>query len=585
MMIRILLLLTSMTAHAWAQYSRGVNLAGAEFGENRIPGSLNTDYTYNSEASFRYFGDKNLTLIRLPVRWERLQPTLGGPLEAVNLSALKRDIGWAKAHGDKVIIDVHNYGRYKINEAGVVKEYVIDNFYDGVVKVSGADFADLWVKLSNEFKLEAAVYAYDLMNEPHDMGTADWKSISQAVLTAIRNNGDDKLIMVPGDSYSSADRWPVVHGPVSWISDPVNKFVYEAHQYFDRDNSGTYTRTYDQELALNPNLATVGQTRLAHFVDWCRSNSVKGFLGEYGIPGNDPRWDTVLDNFLRSLDDAAFDGAYWAAGEWWGAYSLSVQPLNSFTIDKPHLGTLAKHLAPPFFTTLPAATSRSFTLAPESLGSGYGVGLAPITQAAALPLPTSISGLQVELTDSNGFTTLAPLIYVSPTQINYVVPAGTAAGHVTAAVKQMGNVVATGSLQVESVAPSLFSANGNGYGVAAAQVLRIKSDGTQSYEPVARADQKQQAFAPEPIDFGDPSDRLFVLLYGTGFRNLSGIDGASLQIGPTGVPLLFAGAQPDFPGLDQANAELPRSLAGAGEVPVLLKVDGKTANPVTLMFR
>ena len=585
MMTRILLLLTGMTAHTWAQYSRGVNLAGAEFGENKIPGSLNTDYTYNSEASFRYFGDKNLTLIRLPIRWERLQPTLDGPLEALNLNALKRDIGWAKAHGDRVIIDVHNYGRYKINEGGAVKEYVIDNFYDGVTKVSGANLADLWLKLSNEFKLEPVVYAYDLMNEPHDMGTADWKSISQAVLTAIRNHGDDKLIMVPGDNYSSADRWPVVHGPVSWISDPAGNFVYEAHQYFDRDNSGTYTRTYDQELALNPNLATVGQTRLAHFVDWCRSNGVKGFLGEYGIPGNDPRWDTVLDNFLRSLDDAGFDGSYWAAGEWWGPYSLSIQPQSNFSIDKPHLGTLAKHLAAPFFTTLPAATSRSFTLAPAALAAGYGAGLASVTQAAALPLATSIGGMQVELTDSSGSKTLASLIYVSPTQINYVVPAGTALGRVTATVQNMGRAVATGSFEVENVAPAVFSANGNGYGVAAAQILRIKSDGTQSYEPVARLDQQQQAFVAEPIDFGDPSDRLFVLLYGSGFRNLSGLDGTSLQIGPRGVPLLFAGAQPDFPGLDQANAELPRSLSGAGEVAVILKVDGKTANPVTLVFR
>lgn len=202
---------------------------------------------------------------------------LGGPLDATNLNALKRNIAWAKTNGAKVIIDPDNHGRYKINEGGVLKEYLIDECYDGAVKVSSANSQNLWVRLSNEFKYEAAVYAYDLMNEPHDTGKADWKAISQAALTAIRNNGDNKLIMVPGDAWSAANRWPSVHGPTTWTSDPANNFMCEAHQYFDSDNSGTYKRTYDQELAGYTNLATLDQTRVAQFVDWCNSNGVRGY--------------------------------------------------------------------------------------------------------------------------------------------------------------------------------------------------------------------------------------------------------------------------------------------------------------------
>src|SRR2546425_8201010 len=186
----------------------------------------------------------------------------------------------------RVVIDIHNYGRYKIDEGGL-KEYVIDNRYGGVVKISGADLAVLWVRLSTEFKFDPAVYVYDLMNEPHDMGTADWKAISQAVLTAIRKNRDEKLIMVPGDAWSSADAWPRVHGPRGWIDDPVQNFAYEAHEYFDRDNSGTYAGPYQEDLA------ALARTRLAHFVDWCRANGVRGYLGEYGVPNNDSRWLAV----------------------------------------------------------------------------------------------------------------------------------------------------------------------------------------------------------------------------------------------------------------------------------------------------
>ena len=55
------------------------------------------------------------------------------------------------------------------------------------------------------------------MNEPHDMGTAGWQVISQTALTAIRDNGDNKLIMIPGDGWSGAESWEDNNGPNGWI--------------------------------------------------------------------------------------------------------------------------------------------------------------------------------------------------------------------------------------------------------------------------------------------------------------------------------------------------------------------------------
>jgi uncharacterized protein (TIGR03437 family) len=99
---------------------------------------------------------------------------------------------------------------------------------------------------------------------------------------------------------------------------------------------------------------------------------------------------------------------------------------------------------------------------------------------------------------------------------------------------------------------------------------------------VAQFDAGQNRFVPAPIDFGDPTDRLFLLLYGTGFRNAST---ATLRVGTILVPLQYAGKQPQFLGLDQANAELPRTLIGAGNVVLTFAADNKAANPVTLLFR
>lgn len=557
-----------MALSSFGQYSRGINLAGAEFGENNLPGVLGTNYTFNSETTYRYFGAKNLSLVRVMLRWERLQPVLRGALDPSYLAGIKNNIAWAKAHGNGVILEIHNYGRYKITENGILNTYVIDNNYGGVVKVPASALADLWTRISAEFRDESTIYAYDLMNEPHDMGTANWKTISQAALLAVRAAGDNHLIMVPGDDWSSAEQWARVHGPTGWIADPANNFAYEAHQYFDYDSSGSYALTYDQELAMNPNLATSGAARIKPFLDWLKNNSVRGYLGEYGVPNTDARWNTVLDSCLEALDAAGLDGTYWAAGEWWGDYSLSVQPLNNFAVDRPQLSVLSSHLTPGSFTTVSAASAGGFVFAPDSLVTGYGSGL---TRDAV-----------VELTDATGAKMSATLLFASATQVNYLVPATAAPGRLDVVVRNSATVLARGSLELDRVAPTLFSANADGRGVAAAQIVRVKSDGTQSYEAVAQFDAGKGRYVALPIDFGASTDRIFLLLYGTGFRNAAG---TTLQIGTVTIPLLYAGPQSQYAGLDQANAELQRSLAGTGEVTVAFTADGKAANTVTLSFR
>src|SRR6202167_1785873 len=130
------------------------------------------------------------------------------------------------------------------------------------------------------------------------MGVANWNTIAQMALAAIRANGDNKTIMIPGDGWSNATYWSSYNGSAPFITDPANNYYYEAHLYFNSDFSGTYAETYDQELAANPNMATVGATRSPPFVFWCQTNNVPCYLGEYGIPTDYPRWLPGLDNFL-----------------------------------------------------------------------------------------------------------------------------------------------------------------------------------------------------------------------------------------------------------------------------------------------
>lgn len=63
----------------------GVNLSGAEFG-NVYPGVDGTHYGYPTEKDLDYFKAKGLYLVRFPFRWERIQPTMNGELNATELA-------------------------------------------------------------------------------------------------------------------------------------------------------------------------------------------------------------------------------------------------------------------------------------------------------------------------------------------------------------------------------------------------------------------------------------------------------------------------------------------------------------------
>jgi uncharacterized protein (TIGR03437 family) len=191
-----------------------------------------------------------------------------------------------------------------------------------------------------------------------------------------------------------------------------------------------------------------------------------------------------------------------------------------------------------------------------------------------VPLPALLAEVSVSITDSAGVDRWASLFYVSPGQINCQIPAGTAVGTATLRVLRQNRVVAGGQVQIESVAPALFTANADGKGAPAAVALRIAADGSQTQLPVFHC---AATCTPAPIDLGAESDQVILLLFGTGIR---GGKSVSARIGGVEAPVLGAAAQGQFVGLDQVNVRLPRQLAGHGEVDLVLTVDGKAANMV-----
>lgn len=297
----------------------GVNLAAAEFG-HRLPGSYGKDYTYPTAEELDYYKRKNLKLIRLPFAWERIQPTLNSPLDAAEVSHMTDFLNAADARGMHVILDAHNYGRYG---HGTFSDVTNHGNAIGSSAVPVAAFADLWSRMARQFQGHPSLVGYDLMNEPHDMGgDSTWPSAAQAAVDAIRAADVTHYVFVEGDNWATADTWLMANNANLDINDPTGLIVYEAHQYFDRNSSATYSGSYDKDGGYS----RIGVDRLQPFTTWLNQHHHRGWLGEYGVPDNDHRWLTVLDNLLATMRQQGIWGTYWAGGPWWGDNRLSCEP-------------------------------------------------------------------------------------------------------------------------------------------------------------------------------------------------------------------------------------------------------------------
>jgi uncharacterized protein (TIGR03437 family) len=223
-------------------------------------------------------------------------------------------------------------------------------------------------------------------------------------------------------------------------------------------------------------------------------------------------------------------------------------------------------------------------LARGSIAAAFGEALALTTEAATtLPLPLSLAGTSVRVRDSKGIERFARLFAVTPGQINYQIPEDSATGPATITVLGGDASVFSGPAQISAVAPAIFSANSNGRGVAAAVVLRVKDDGSQSYELPFQYDPVRREFLAAPIEIG--ADQVFLLLYATGVRNRSALEAVSAIIGDAPAPVDYAGPAPGFFGLDQTTVRLPQSLAGRGLTTISLLVENIPANSVEILIR
>jgi hypothetical protein len=295
------------------QQMTGVNLAGGAFDGWAL---YQTD-----PLEWDYYHSKGLDLIRLDFKWERIQPTLYGTVDFTDLDA---EVALANARGMKVVLDMHNYARY-------------NNELIGSSNVPNSAFADVWQKIADHYKNESAIYGYGIMNEPHGTGGL-WPAAAQAATDSIRLVDTSNWVIVSGENWSKASTWRTSN-PTLDITDAYGKVMYEAHLYFDSGTDGVYN-SYDSE---NPT-ALVGARNLHPFILWLQEKGARGFIGEYGIPKDDIRWNPILDNFMSHMYRYGLSGTYWAAGKNWNNYDLDCSPTNDYATDAIQMEILEKYV-------------------------------------------------------------------------------------------------------------------------------------------------------------------------------------------------------------------------------------------------
>lgn len=278
-----------------------------------------------------------------------------------------------------------------------------------------------------------------------------------------------------------------------------------------------------------------------------------------------------------------------------GNYTLNVERTGfGFTPATQSLTNLARDENVNFraarqLAVVSAASYRPDSLAPDSIATIFGADLALTSQAATTtPLPLSLGGTRVSLQDALPTFVNAPLFFVAPNQINLLIPGALLHGQAYLSISSPALPLFTGLttyVRLERVAPGLFSLDATGRGLATAVIYRIRVDGTQVFEPVARFDPLSNQFNAVPIDVFNPFEQVYLLLFGTGWRHRTALTEVMGIVDGRAFPVSFAGAQGDLQGLDQINLRLNDSLRGRGEVNVSVTVEGKVSNAVKLQFK
>jgi uncharacterized protein (TIGR03437 family) len=197
-------------------------------------------------------------------------------------------------------------------------------------------------------------------------------------------------------------------------------------------------------------------------------------------------------------------------------------------------------------------------VAPDSIAVALGNALAFTTQQSGRQtdgrFPTNLGGTTVTV---NGQP--AQILFVSPTEVHFHVPAATMLGSVEVLVTNSEEFQSRGAVTTLRSAPGMFTKHGDGLGEGV----------------ILNAD------TLEAGPFDPASGNLRLIIFSTGVRN-----GAIVAASAGGRALTLESivSSTDLPGLDELHVLVPADLRGAATIDLVIRSDTRDSNPVTVEF-
>ena len=312
----------------------GVNEASGEFGI----GDYNFKYSYPAKDRVDWATAQGFGIIRVPFLFQNIQAASGATLDEAAMRQLDPVFSECAARRIICLLDMHNYGSYYLDDSATRQGL------PGTIGVSNARLANLWAQIANRYRGNSYVW-FDLMNEPNRQTPLEWVKTDDAIAAAIRATGATNKIIFQGTAWQGAWTWVTSGNAKQMLKayDPGNNYAFEAHQYLDRDGSGTSPTC----------VAGAGETRLDPFTTWLRTYGLQGIIGEVGWAANAGctiEATALLDHWQAATTSSAGGGyiglIYWAAGPWWPdnyMYLVEQRPFPTGT-DPTQLKTLKGYL-------------------------------------------------------------------------------------------------------------------------------------------------------------------------------------------------------------------------------------------------
>jgi uncharacterized protein (TIGR03437 family) len=212
-----------------------------------------------------------------------------------------------------------------------------------------------------------------------------------------------------------------------------------------------------------------------------------------------------------------------------------------------------------------AATTVAGPLAANSWVTIYGSNLSATSRAwtdadfVDGAMPSSLDGVSVVLTQFNA-PRQAPIGYVSPTQVNFLVPTDVLATATTLQFKNPAGTAAAVPITIQANAPQLFTADGK-------HVLCAHANGalTDSSAPAAPG----ETIVLYGTGLGATTPALIPGIVPGAFASLATLP--QVTIGGAAATVVSAGVPPNAAGLYQINVQVPSDAAN-GDLPVVVRV-------------